>query len=619
MKERHARLLQLLKMYEQEGKYVSGDVLSEKLGVSTRTIRSDIRYLNKQYLADAEICSNNRLGYKLVGRMEVFKKQDYLEFNQRAFYIVQSLMEADSWKSYQEIADFLHVSAQTVNSDLNRITELVANQQFEITFETETFSGIRMNGEEIDKRLLLAHFVKRDFATIEELRHELKELFTKWWFDGRQIDDTMARLDESLEQYGISLNMHVKSMLVVAVLIQTYRLNQTAVSKLDVDLCQYGKPLREKLVAQAILKKEGLKNGELLLRESSFLAVQLIGWKVFPDSKGVKDGYLFKNIDLQINESLSILGEKYGYDFLEDHQLVNGLQAHIKRMIYPLAYRILINNPFLSFIKSEYIQAYQMAVVFSKLISSRVSIHIPENEVGYIALHIEAAIERMNDLKIKAAVIFKENHVLATLSKQKIEKNFRQIEVVGMYSINERQQLPENVSLVISQLPIKNIDKKVIVVNEFLQVDDLATIKQNITFGILKDRVSEEKLIYLNESTKEAFLEKMVDYFHLQHYFNGILDRENLSSTDIGNEIAIPHPLFSTNEEESYIYIGVNQQRMTWGERSVRLVFLLILSERDKLRYEYIYREIYQLMKNKSTIENLLTTNSYKAFMENLQ
>lgn len=150
----------------------------------------------------------------------------------------------------------------------------------------------------------------------------------------------------------------------------------------------------------------------------------------------------------------------------------------------------------------------------------------------------------MNDLKIKAAVIFKENHVLATLSKQKIEKHFRQIEVIDIYSIDEVHQLPENVSLVISQLPIKNINKKVIVVNEFLQADDLASIKQNITFGILKDRVSEEKLIYLNESTKEAFLEKMVDRFRLQRYFNGILDRENLSPTDIGNEIALPHPLF---------------------------------------------------------------------------
>lgn len=295
------------------------------------------------------------------------------------------------------------------------------------------------------------------------------------------------------------------------------------------------------------------------------------------------------------------------------------MQAHIKRIIYPLTYKALINNPFLSFIKSEYIQAYQMAVVFSKLISSRVSVHIHENEVGYIALHIEAAIERMNDLKIKAAVIFKEKHVLATLSKQKIEKHFRQIEVIDIYSIDEVHQLHENVSLVISQLPIKNINKKVIVVNEFLQADDLASIKQNITFGILKDRVSEEKLIYLNESTKEAFLEKMVDRFRLQRYFNGILDRENLSPTDIGNEIALPHPLFSTNEKESYIYIGVNQQRITWGERSVRLVFLLILSEKDKLKYEYIYREIYQLMKNKSTVENLLSTNSYEEFMENLQ
>lgn len=372
-------------------------------------------------------------------------------------------------------------------------------------------------------------------------------------------------------------------------------------------------------VAQEILKIGNLREKQFIKDETSFLALHLIGWKLIPNSKGVQDYILSEKIDSYVNELLSILGNDNGYEFSEDFSLVLGLQMHLKRILYPLKYHIFIDNPLLSYIKSEYIQAYQISVVFSKLFSQKFSIKIPENEVGFIALHIEAALERMNNLKIKAAVIYKDNYLTATLSKQKIENNFSQIEVTDILSINELELLPSNVSLVISQDTIQKSDKKVIVVNEFLKTADLSHIKQNVTFGILRNNIRKKQVLYLNESSQEAVLKRMVEYFNLDKFYKGIIDRENLSSTDIGNEIALPHPLFSSNTDKTSIYIGINKNKILWGERSARLIFLLILSEEDKLRYEYIYREIYQLMRDRKTIENLLNTNYYDEFIENLK
>src|SRR5699024_4304672 len=472
---------------------------------------------------------------------------------------------------------------------------------------------------EMDKRILLSYFVKKNFASTDEQRHELKTLFTKWWFNESEIDMTLDYVDKVFNYFDISLKLHMKSMIVTSVLIQKHRINNKKFVEIDLNFSQKKKNLQELRVAQEILKIGNLREKQFIKDETSFLALHLIGWKLIPNSKGVQDYILSEKIDSYVNELLSILGNDNGYEFSEDFSLVLGLQMHLKRILYPLKYHIFIDNPLLSYIKSEYIQAYQISVVFSKLFSQKFSIKIPENEVGFIALHIEAALERMNNLKIKAAVIYKDNYLTATLSKQKIENNFSQIEVTDILSINELELLPSNVSLVISQDTIQKSDKKVIVVNEFLKTADLSHIKQNVTFGILRNNIRKKQVLYLNESSQEAVLKRMVEYFNLDKFYKGIIDRENLSSTDIGNEIALPHPLFSSNTDKTSIYIGINKNKILWGERSARLIFLLILSEEDKLRYEYIYREIYQLKRDKKTIENLLNTNYYDEFIENLK
>jgi len=619
VKERHTELLQLLKESTQRGEYVSGYSLGKRLNVSTRTIRSDVSFLNEQYLLDSEIESNNHFGYKLVGKMKVFREQTYLEYNQRAFFIIQILIEQEHWTSYSEISEYLNVSVHTINTDITKIITVIYEQNLDITLQTEMFSGICMIGKEMDKRILLSYFVKKNFASTDEQRHELKTLFTKWWFNESEIDMTLDYVDKVFNYFDISLKLHMKSMIVTSVLIQKHRINNKKFVEIDLNFSQKKKNLQELRVAQEILKIGNLREKQFIKDETSFLALHLIGWKLIPNSKGVQDYILSEKIDSYVNELLSILGNDNGYEFSEDFSLVLGLQMHLKRILYPLKYHIFIDNPLLSYIKSEYIQAYQISVVFSKLFSQKFSIKIPENEVGFIALHIEAALERMNNLKIKAAVIYKDNYLTATLSKQKIENNFSQIEVTDILSINELELLPSNVSLVISQDTIQKSDKKVIVVNEFLKTADLSHIKQNVTFGILRNNIRKKQVLYLNESSQEAVLKRMVEYFNLDKFYKGIIDRENLSSTDIGNEIALPHPLFSSNTDKTSIYIGINKNKILWGERSARLIFLLILSEEDKLRYEYIYREIYQLMRDRKTIENLLNTNYYDEFIENLK
>src|SRR5699024_6805100 len=105
LNNRQSKLLQILKT--KEGNIVSGSQLSSMLGVSIRTIRSDISFLNKDYLLDSYIESNNRLGYKIKGEMEAFRPKEYFDYKSRSFFIIQYLIESEDWFTYQEISEVI--------------------------------------------------------------------------------------------------------------------------------------------------------------------------------------------------------------------------------------------------------------------------------------------------------------------------------------------------------------------------------------------------------------------------------------------------------------------------------------------------------------------------------
>src|SRR5699024_185520 len=118
----------------------------------------------------------------------------------------------------------------------------------------------------------------------------------------------------------------------------------------------------------------------------------------------------------------------------------------------------------------------------------------------------------------KMALISTDSKIITTLIKQKIEKKFPQIKIMGTFSLKTMDNIPEEVSVVVSTIPIEIIGKKVIIVNQFLQSSDIIHIKKNITFGILKEYIKPENFIHLNELSKISFLTEMTKQLGLEKY-----------------------------------------------------------------------------------------------------
>src|SRR5699024_349981 len=509
------------------------------------------------------------------------------------------------------------VTSQTINSDITKISKIIKDKHFNIVLDTKTFVGVRLVGDEIDKRSLLASLaslISKYHATKEELYHELEMLFSKW-FSRNEIKKVSRTIYNYIEIYNISIDNVTWSSLVINILIQKHRINFSVIPDSEIDVYLNINNFSEFNLAISLGEEVFDYRQVNPKTEVYYLTFILIGFKILHSGKTNKGKVLQQSFYEKIEEAIDFTGRKYGYSLLKDTQFKKNLIEHLEKIMLPLKHGTEIKNSLLEQIKAQYIQAYQMAIVFSEHLSHSLNLYIPENEVGYIALHIEAYIERKNDLSIKMALISNDSKTITTLIKQKIEKKFPQIKIMGTFSLKTMDNIPEEVSVVVSTIPIEIIGKKVIIVNQFLQSSDIIHIKKNITFGILKEYIKPENFIHINELSKISFLTEMTKQLGLEKYLKGILDRESLASTDIDGKVALPHPLFSVEEPASSIYVGVNQNNLDWGDSKVKLVFLLILSEKDKIQYEYIYREVYQLIRYKSKVKELIQVETYKSFI----
>jgi transcriptional antiterminator len=98
-------------------------------------------------------------------------------------------------------------------------------------------------------------------------------------------------------------------------------------------------------------------------------------------SKTVKNTSIIKQLVARVEEEL---GEELEYDSLNYARLVNHLRFALER----IESRENNSNPLLENIKKDFKESYQLAGKLAEIIESRFDYQVPEDEKGYLALHL---------------------------------------------------------------------------------------------------------------------------------------------------------------------------------------------------------------------------------------
>lgn len=322
---------------------------------------------------------------------------------------------------------------------------------------------------------------------------------------------------------------------------------------------------------------------------------------------------------------LARLKAELAWDFTDDKEFSHALALHIRPALNRLRYEMNIRNPLVNEIKLKYPSAFEGAIIASKCLEERLSIKIEEDEIGYIALHIGVALERMKRKarRRKRIILVCASGVgSAKLLSYRLQELFNReleiVECINYYRLADYDL--SSIDLVISTIPIaERIIAPVQVVSNFLEAEDIKGIKKQL---ILADK--ENKDSYLAEShvfihkrldTKSAVIEFLSEMLYEQglvskEYANLVLEREAIAATSFGNLVAIPHPT-SPDTTETFWTVCTLAKPINWNENQmVQVVCLLNISKDAKGDLEDMYEQLISIIEDKKVIQQVIKAKS---------
>ncbi|MDY4307176.1 PRD domain-containing protein [Enterococcus mundtii] len=113
----------------------------------------------------------------------------------------------------------------------------------------------------------------------------------------------------------------------------------------------------------------------------------------------------------------------------------------------------MIHNPFLQDVKKNFPVAFTEAIQLANALSQDFSINVPEDEVAFLAVHIQAMKEQKEEKhqkKVSVLLVCSSGKGTSQLLAARLRRNYEKIEISRILSIQELMQTSIDEDLVIS-------------------------------------------------------------------------------------------------------------------------------------------------------------------------
>lgn len=643
----NSRLKSLIKEILSHKEPVTSEYLAKVLGVTSRTIRNDVKTLNLELKKiGVQIEAHRGVGYFIdptlgqpVNDMieELFmlqeEEQGYAPVlpEERVLYILKSIIMAEDFIATEQLANELFVSKSTVDNDLKQVEKLL--EKYDLTLYKKQNYGIKLIGNEMNIRFCLSESLanmRNEQAQLEneiisDVNIEVIKTITK-----EHIDELPFRMAE------LPLNNLVMHIAIAIQRIKKGKNIEIGTIKLDQIETQVEYEVANGMV-ESIEEEFSIK---IPAGEVAYIAIHLLGAKHFED----KNLHEVEFVEL-VGEShyqlvvdiLSEINRVYRIDLREDRELIYGLVLHLRSAINRLKYRMNLRNPMLKEIKDHYPFSFELGILASEIIQKNSDLTVNEHEIGYIAIHLEAAVARMKNKKRRevrrVAIVCASGLGTAKLLAASIESKFPGIDIVGTYpSYSIKNIKQEAADLILSTIPVKEESPiPILHINTMLTEKDVEMVREHISSKYLNEdkhksikklqNLFNEELFFteIDKNDPQEIIKSFTTILNIKGYVDdsfqqSVLEREEISPTSIGNLVAIPHPL-KPNALGSCIAIGILKKPVKWGEHSVQLVLLLALNEKDKEEFGHLFNHLWQLVQNKKLVDELCSKVDFGDFM----
>lgn len=630
LSKRQSHIVDLL---NNELKPITGRDLGKTLGVSDRTIRSDVEAINAEYGCEL-IRANRRSGYYIdhdLMKAQNISSQEVIPqtAQQRCVYLIKELLFRSREINLIDLQERVFVSGYSIDNDLRKIRDMI--RRYPGLRLVRSRNHIRLSGDEGDKRKLykelLMEETKGNFVNLSAIADIWKD------FDLLKLEDDFTEICEKYD-FRISEMEYPLIMLHAGVSIERM-LNHNYVSEeppeaaeeeggkeyqiADELFARISEIYKVKLVKDEVLRFAGLLKGKDRLTEE--------------ETREEAD-----DMERLMEDILELLKQEFDIDLSTDEDFRSGIITHIRLLMKRQQNQVTANDLYLQELKRKYPLVFEMAVRVAQRIESYCGTRLNENEISFLALHLGAACERMNlSEQYRAVAIIPNSYTMSKPCVDKLMLRFgNRMTVVRVCSFFEEKKIvQDNPDLIITTVPLKHyLGTPTVQISLFLNGEDESKVFQILNyldkkkyhkdFVSLMERLMRKDLFHIRDSmeSREAILNFLCDSLYEkglsgENFKENVFRREALSGTSFVYGFAVPHAI-EVSTRESCISIMILREPVKWGDFNVSLVVLLAIRDTDNSLLKVFFDWLCNIVTDNNKFQELIQSKNYEEFMNHV-
>ena len=504
--------------------------------------------------------------------------------------------------SYQKLSDQYFVSRSSLSNDFNLIKHLFQKDGASLSFNNSGtfFSGSEIQAQQILKRLMISQ----------------DQPFYLDGFDSALYNRVICLLQEYSDslQHPIPGDNMAQISTSICLLIGRAKAGHR-IQLLDTN---YLEPTRYyPRLWELISRLESACDLAFSASELGYLVTILLG-----SGFSQEEGQVQENLKDQIRALIQDVSLIINLDLQDDHKLLEDIAIHMNQLFTRLQANNSLVNPLLADIKSNYHALFQDVKFLLTNEGSRYGLPvacplISDDEIGFLVLHIQAAIER-KFIQKKVVIVSPNGIGVSTYINAKIQRFLPNLHDIQIVSLKQLEKIEvEDISFIISTVPIENLKRPVITISPLRTEEDMRQIMTAYAEVVARQSTLNQyqmmnhgrgliDAIYKGnfKSQEEALsflLDQQPDMNQAKkaQVLASILEREAQQSTYLDKGIAIPHANPQL-VETSNISVLLLDKAIAWGYDKVDVVVLLLVAKEETSKVGDVMYFIVEGVRNKA-------------------
>ncbi|WP_044642307.1 BglG family transcription antiterminator [Risungbinella massiliensis] len=541
------------------------------------------------------------------------------------------LLQAEKPVTTEQLAINFYVSKSSLYTDLTEVEQRARKDGLSLIRRPNY--GVEIQGLERRRRCAIQLVVERLIQGPWKLN--LEGLFPSVPFS---LIKGLLRIAEKEHIYSLSEESFQRIIIHIVVMLRRVKLKQI-VQMDEQEMIDLEKGPEAKIVQELVQKLEHDFALRIPREERAYLTIYFAGAKLRnlnPHSTTSEVTFVEPAPEAMKQAKLLIqrVANYLEVPIQDDQTLQYSLALHLYSAINRLRHEVIFPNPLLQQIKETYRVMFETILAVLPNYEQELGVSFTEDEVGYLTLHFQAALERMENKEDQYSALLVCTTGIGTLQllSSKIQKRFPMIQIadtIASYELEEALERHEP-DMIISTIKLPQLTKVPhIVVSPILTQEEQDLVQALVFSSRQKAKRSYPTISSMLEAERIFLDVDLLDQSSVIHYLWKVmydqgyvtfdyketaLHREELSSTAIGNQVAIPHGSVEESLRSGIALVRLKQS-ILWGTEEVRFVILFACESGEKHLMKDFFQELDQLLEDKHLLSQMLLADNAEDFL----